>query len=258
MNQKTNIRTVTFKELWNIFIRRVWILLVVSSLTTGIFYFLNHINYVPQYASTATLYILRQGEEQSAVDASSDFSLALKVVNDCTYLLKSHTVLDKAIENLNLEMEYDDLYDRVSTSNPDDTRILEVTVIADSPEMAKRIVDDICDIGAEQIEKAMGFPQVNLFEHGTLDPVPCNGTRKITYVILTIAVAVLLYMAFLIIYLVDDRIRTDEDIEKILGMSILADIPNADSSRRGKGDYGYRYGYGYGYGNRKTKAKGKK
>ena len=95
--------------------------------------------FVPQYASTATLYILRQADGATASDASSDFSLALKVVNDCTYLLKSHTVLDEVISSLNLDMEYEDLYDCVSTSNPEDTRILEVTVKA-SMSLEQRIL----------------------------------------------------------------------------------------------------------------------
>ena len=51
-------------------------------------------------------------------------------------------------------------------SNPEDTRILEVTVKADSPKMAKAIVDRICTIGAARIEDAMGFQQVNVYELG--------------------------------------------------------------------------------------------
>lgn len=190
------------------------------------------------YASTATLYILRQADSANASDASSDFSLALKVVNDCTYLLKSHTVLDEVISSLNLDMEYEDLYDCVSTSNPEDTRILEVTVKADSPELAKRIVDRICTIGSQRIEDAMGFQQVNLYELGTTDPNPCNSTRMITFAFAGIVAAVMMYVFFLIIFLLDDRIKADdENLERYLGLSVLGNIPNADGKKAGK--YGY-------------------
>lgn len=190
------------------------------------------------YASTATLYILRQADSANASDASSDFSLALKVVNDCTYLLKSHTVLDEVISSLNLDMEYEDLYDCVSTSNPEDTRILEVTVKADSPELAKRIVDRICTIGSQRIEDAMGFQQVNLYELGTTDPNPCNSTRMITFAFAGIVAAVMVYVFFLIIFLLDDRIKADdENLERYLGLSVLGNIPNADGKKAGK--YGY-------------------
>ena len=135
-------------------------------------------------------------------------------------------------------MEYEDLYDCVSTSNPEDTRILEVTVKADSPELAKRIVDRICTIGSKRIEDAMGFQQVNLYELGTTDTDPCNSTRMLTFAFAGIVAAVVTYVIFLIIFLLDDRIKTDdENLERYLGLSVLGNIPNADGKKSGK--YGY-------------------
>ena len=151
---------------------------------------------------------------------------------------KSYTVLDEVISSLNLDMEYEDLYDCVSTSNPEDTRILEVTVKADSPELAKRIVDRICTIVSKRIEDAMGFQQVNLYELGTTDPDPCNSTRMLTFAFAGVVAAVVTYVIFLIIFLLDDRIKTDdENLERYLGLSVLGNIPNADGKKSGK--YGY-------------------
>ena len=211
MNQKANFKTVTLKDLWGVFVQRLWAIILAACICCCGFLVFNRMTFVPQYASTATLYILRQADGATASDASSDFSLALKVVNDCTYLLKSHTVLDEVISSLNLDMEYEDLYDCVSTSNPEDTRILEVTVKADSPELAKRIVDRICTIGSKRIEDAMGFQQVNLYELGTTDPDPCNSTRMLTFAFAGVVAAVVTYVIFLIIFLLDDRIKTDDE-----------------------------------------------
>lgn len=254
MDSNVNLKTATLKDLWGIFIHRLWVMLLAACVCSGAFFLFNYITYEPQYSSTATLYILRQSDAVTASDANSDFSLALKVVNDCTYLLKSHTVLDEVISSLNLDMEYDDLYDCVSTSNPEDTRILEVTVKAGSPELAKRIVDQICIIGAQSIEVAMGFPQVNVYELGTIDPEPCNRVRMLSYALIGLTAAVLIYAVFLIVFVLDDRIKTDEDIERVLGLSVLGNIPRADSKRNGKyGYYKVRLPYGYGQVNGKER-----
>lgn len=241
MNQKSNYKIVMLKDLWDIFAQRLWIMILAAGICCGGLFAIDRLTFVPQYASTATLYILRQTDSATASDASSDFSLALKVVNDCTYLLKSHTVLDEVISELSLDMEYEDLYDCISTSNPEDTRILEVTVKADSPKMAKAIVDRICTIGAARIEDAMGFQQVNVYELGTTDPEPCNRVRMLTFAFAGVAAAVVTYVIFLIVFLLDDRIKTDEDVERYLGLSILGNIPNADSKKSGK--YGYYKAY---------------
>lgn len=241
MDQKATLKTVTLKDLWSVFVHRLWAILLAACICAGGFFAVDDMTFTPQYASTATLYILRQADSATASDTSSDFSLALKVVNDCTYLLKSHTVLDEVIDSLSLDLDYEALYDCVSTSNPEDTRILEVTVKAESPELAKSIVDKICTIGADRIEDAMGFRQVNLYELGTLDNEPCNRTRMLTFAFVGVAAAAATYLVFLIIFLLDDRIRSDEDIERFLGLSILGNIPSADSKKNGK--YGYYKAY---------------
>ena len=113
-----------------------------------------------------------------------------------------------------------------------------MTAKADSPELAKRIVDRICTIGSKRIEDAMGFQQVNLYELGTTDPDPCNSTRMLTFAFAGVVAAVVMYVIFLIIFLLDDRIKTDdENLERYLGLSVLGNIPNADGRKSGK--YGY-------------------
>ena len=251
MEQQTTVRIITLKDLWAIFIHRFWVMALAAITVMGGMLLVIRLTYVPQYESTATLYILRQDNEQSGSSSvSSDFSLALNVVSDCTYLLKSHSVVDAVIDELHLDIPYEELSKIISTNNPDNTRILEVNVKAGSPELAKSIVDSICQIGAGKIEEAMGFSQVNLYEYGVLNTRPCNTTGLMTYLLVGIVTAILVYSVFLVTFLLDDRIRSEEDVEHYLGLSILGDIPNADDSKKG------RYGYYAASGN-KTNSKRK-
>lgn len=243
MEQKTAVRTVTLRELWEIFLHRLWIIVLAAVAISGVAFFAARMNYVPKYDSTAILYILRQdGSDTSG--SSDDFSLALKVVSDCDYILKSHSVLDEVIDELGLTASYKDLNGSIATYNPENTRILEVTVTSGSPQEAKRIVDSVCAVGAEKIEEAMGFKQVNLYELGTVNTKPCNTIRLALYVLVGIVAAVLVYTTFLIAFLMDDRIHTEEDIEQYLGLTILGNIPNANNAN--KKHYGHYSAYGTG------------
>lgn len=252
MNQHENTRNITLLDLKDILIHRILIILIIAVASVSVTWIYTHVTFEPEYKSTATLYILRQNENEAVNGSSDDFSLALKVVNDCDYLLKSHSVLDEVIRNLDLDVGYGQLNKSITTSNPENTRILEVTVRADSPEKAKRTVDALCEIGQDKIAEAMGFQQVNLYEYGTLESAPCNTTGFTTYLLIGIIAAVLTYAVFFITYLMDDRIRTDEDIERYLGLSVLGDIPNANEVKK------HRYGYYSGYGAENTKLFGKK
>lgn len=251
MENRNPVRNITIKDLWEIFIRYIAVIAAAAVICTAVFFAVTRFAFDPVYKSTATLYILRQNENPVGASASSDFSLALNVVNDCTYLLKSRAVVDEVKEKLNLDIDYEDLSKAISTSNPENTRILEVTVKADSPELAKDIVDAVCEVGAEKIASAMGFNQVNMFEYGTIENEPSNHTRLVTCGLVGALGAVITYLIFLVVFLLDDCIRTDEDIENYLGLSVLGDIPNVNAKVK------KRYGYYSPY-DRRNSTKGKK
>ena len=229
-------RSYSLIDLWRIFLRRLWAIIFSAVIVvSGMLAFI-HMTFKPVYSSVATLYVLRQ-ENNLNESNIEDFSLALNVVNDCTYLLKSHAVLDEVIEELALKTPYEQLSRMITTSNPANTRILEVRVTASSPEEAKKIVDCVCQVGSQKIEEAMGFKQLNLYEYGTLDNEPSNKVKMTTFVIAGLFAAVFTYLLFIIYSLFDTSLRTDAEIEALLGVSIIGDIPNAKA--HGNRHYGY-------------------
>ena len=238
MEEQTNVKVVTLKDLWGIFLHRLWIILLVTVIAVATVLTSVSLTFVPKYNSVATLYILQQNQTKPDMDYE-DFNLALKIVNDCTHLIKSHSVLDTVIKELGLDISYGTLYDSVKITNPTETRILEVTVESDSPQKAKEIVDKICVVGTEKITEAMGFEQVHFFERGILNHTPCNRTSVLVYMIIGLIAATLTYSVFLVCYILDDKIHTDEDIKNYLNLSILGDIPNVDGIKKKK--YGGKY-----------------
>lgn len=242
MNERQKIRIITFKDFLTLFVAKIWLIVLVPILCIGIVFIQQLFFFTPEYESTATLYILKQENKATYNYTTSDFSLALDVVNDCTYILKSHAVLDEVIESLDLDMSYQDLYRCIETNNPSDTRILEVIVTTNSALLSKQIADQVCLLGTEKITDAMGFEQVNLYENGLLSSEPSNTLSVMSYLLIGIIAGVLTYSVIVIVYIFDDSLDTKEDIERYLGLSILGDIPNANDSQ--KHYYGYYSAYG--------------
>ena len=262
MNEKesSKAKILSFRDLWEIFLSRWWVMLLAAVIAIAAVFIIRSIIFVPKYESTATLYILRSEQQSTGSSTDSDFSLALKVVNDCDYLLKSHAVVDDVIDELQLDtvygISYKELSEMISTSNPENTRILEVIVEAESPELARLIVNSLCRIGQDKINDAMRIQQVNLFEEGTLSTEASNRMGVVTYFLIGLLAAVTVYIIFLIMFVIDDSLRTEDDIVRALGLTVLAEIPDANGYKKPNkyGQYG-KYGkYGrYGktaYGNK--------
>lgn len=239
MEQEIATKEIALKDLWQIFIRRLWMMALAAVVAVCAFFAFDTLTFTPRFSSTATMYILNQENENASTnDVSSNLSTALKVVNDCDFMLKSDTVVSAVRQKLGLGEAYSDLKDCITTNNPSDTRILQITVEADSPEMAKQIVDALCEIGVENINRTIGLEQVNLYERGSFESKPCNETSLLTYVLVGAVAAVAVYAVFLVMFLMDDCLKTDEDCQLYLGLSLIGDIPDADDvTKRKYGGY---------------------
>lgn len=215
-------------DIWHIFIWHIFPIMIAAVICVAGVYVYTQFFKVPKYKSTATIYILKQESEGNYAYTQSDFSLALNVVNDCVYMLKSSEVLDEAIDELGLQMTVSSLTKCITTRNPEGTRILEVSVETTSPEQSKRIADAICRIGAEKISATMSMDQVNIYSLGKVPTTPSNTTGIIHYVLIGIGAALLVFFVYFVAFLIDDKLKTEEDIEKYLNLTVLSVIPNAE------------------------------
>ncbi len=252
MDEQTNVKTIALKDLWDIFVKRAWIMVLVAAIAAGSFFAISKALYVPEYSSTATIYVLDKNEGGSV--GTTELTVADKFLTDCTYAIKSDKVLRQVMADLALSDTYEDLKENIATSNPSNTRFIEVTVTAGTPTLAKEIVDAICIESKDAIMENMNY-EIHIFQEGILSRNPSNKTSLTTYVLVGLVAAVLVYGIFFLMFMLDDSVWTDEEIDRYLGVSILGDIPDANSTRKkgyGYGKYGKYGAYGaYGaYGHR--------
>lgn len=239
MERQNVTRVITPLDIWKVFVQHLLPIVMAAVLCVAALFAVENYIKTPEYASTSTLYILKQDNSSNYVYTQPDFTLALNVVNDCTYMVKSHEVLDAVINELNLNMSYEQLYEAISIKNPDNTRVLEVTAETTSPELSKKIVDAVCSKASKKINDIMGIDQVNIYAKGAVEAEPSNSVGVFAYALVAIVAAVLAFSAYLIAFMLDDRINTEEDVKKYLNLSVLGDIPNSNNPKHNNGKYKY-------------------
>lgn len=232
-NNESNIR---FRDLFSVFISNLWIMCLIAVLVGASVFAYNYFTYEPMYESTGSIYILRQdSDNDSGSDYNSDFNLALNVVNDCKTLLTSRSVLEQVVADNALSYTYDDMLQIVSVNSSTDTRLIDIKALTSSPEESRLIVESVRKIGKEQIQSIMGFDQVNIVGEATLPEVPSNSKFEITLSLLAaIAAFIVTYIIFALFFIFDDKISDPELIEKTLGLTVLAIIPNINQDKNSK------------------------
>ena len=152
--------------------------------------------------------------------------MGTQLTKDYAELISSRYVLEKVVEELSLEdMEYEDLMKKVSVNTPVDTRVVSITVEHTNPEQAMRIANCIREVAGEHIQNVMDIEAVNVVETANM-PAEKSGPSVLKWTLAGgIAGAFLACAVILIIFLLDDTIKSSEDVEKYLGISTLAMIP---------------------------------
>lgn len=176
----------------------------------------------PQYRSTSKLYIVGQS---SSITSLTDLQTGTQLTQDYMVLVQSRPVLEKVIDNLGLDMKYESLRGMVSLNNPQDTRILEVTVTTGDPYMAKEIVDEVSGVSVSRIAAIMNVDEPTIAEYGHLENSPSSPSLRKNILIGGMLGVLGSALVVVVLYLLNDTIRTEEDVEKYLGLNTLALIP---------------------------------
>lgn len=203
-----------------------WIIIAVSGVGMAViaFIFFKFI-VTPQYTSTARIMVInRQNNETiTATDLTSSTTLS----NDYVEIVTSRSVLEKVIEELELNYDVSTLKSKVSASVVTNTRMINISVTDPDPVLARQMTDSISTITSNRICEVMHIENmVSIVDMGSLPTSPSSPATLRNTVIAAFLGIIVSSAVIIVIGILDDRIKTQEDVEKYLGVSVLGAIPN--------------------------------
>lgn len=175
----------------------------------------------PMYSSTAQLYVV----SKDGLSQLSDLTMGTQLTQDYMAIVETRTVLDKVIRNLKLDMDYKELSNKITVTNPSDTRIMEISVSDPSPREAKRITQELAEVTAKTVSSKMDVKSPTIIENAYLADSPDSPNLLKNMLIGAILGFVLSAGVIIVRHIMNDTIRKEEDIEKYLGINTLAKLP---------------------------------
>lgn len=201
-----------------------WKMIILSLLLTGACGCLISVFLItPQYESTSVLYVL---SKSTSITSLADIQMGSSLTNDYVEVVTSRPIIEQVIQNLGLTDEtYESLKDKVSIDNPANTRLLKITVRDPQADIAKAIADELADVSKSFISIKMDQAAPTVTQYGYADGEPVTPNTVKNTVLGALIGAVLAIGVVIVSYLLNDTIMTTDDIEKKLGMTVLASIP---------------------------------
>ncbi|MBW8348391.1 capsular biosynthesis protein [Bacillus sp. IITD106] len=237
MNQGKGIaKEINLKHLFNVIFKRIWIVFIITFLTTiaGWYYSSLH--------KTDPLY---EASTNIIIEADSEYRKTLQVI------IKDTIVLESVIKELGLEKSPAALAGQINVYNIDESQVVRISVTDTDSKKAVEIANTTAKVFSEKIPRILNFKEdkedIRILSEAKENPTPVNGSNPNKLILAAMVFGVVLGIGLLfLIDSLDDTIKSESDIEMILGIQVLGSVASMNKkniqNRKNKNTSGSRGG----------------
>lgn len=186
----------------------------------GSWYYTDNIQ-VPIYKSETSIVLANQTTDITV----NDVSLNKNLLPTYREIIKSRSVLSKVIDNLDLDFSVEELGKKISVENANEAEIIVIAVKDEDRKLAKKISNEIADIFKDEVTNYYPIENVNILDYAVAADEPYNINILKQYVIGFGLGFILGSGIILLVFYFDDSIKSLDDIENKVNLSVLAAVP---------------------------------
>lgn len=225
-----NNEYIDMKKILNIILSKKIFIALIILLSLVMSYFYSYYYKKPQYNSSVTVLLTgdeAQGEKQVT---QTDLNLNSGLIATYGSIAKSANVLSKVIENLGLDISVQNLQKNLTVAEIKNTQFLKITVENSNPETAMKIANEISKVFVEQIKTIYNIQNINIIDTAEISNTPCNINHIKDMAIALMAGIFASGVLILILYILDDTIKSEKDIPVNLKLETIGTIPNTNKT----------------------------
>lgn len=219
--------TIDLLEVLQVVRQHILVIILVTFIAAVAGFGVSRFVMVPQYQASALMIVNTRQDTTSNV-TSDQINSATKLVSTYSIIIKSDTVLQQVINNLGLTLTYGELKDRVTVSAVDDTQVMQITVQSDNPEWARQVCEQITTISPNVILESVEAGSVKLISQASVTPDPVSPNVMKNTAIAALLGLVVSVGIVVLRELLDNKIKTEEDVRKYLDLPVVGVIPDYD------------------------------
>ncbi len=216
---------INLKELFDYFKSKLkWVMITVFAfMIIGNIYTIA--TRVPMYKSDTTIVLVSENDKEYN---TNELQLNKNLVGTYSEIIKSRKVLEPVIENLRLKYTYGELKSNISVTSVTNTEIIRITVNDKKAEKATRIANEIADVFTKEVQKIYKLNNVSVVDKAVSNPNPYN-VNFVKDNLIYIALGLIISCGIIFIkFYFDTTIKTSEEIENKLGLTILGIVPKVE------------------------------
>ncbi|MFK9089963.1 YveK family protein [Bacillus salipaludis] len=206
---KRKAKDIDLKELFLVIKRRLWLIIVITIIATGLGTYYSHSNNAPLYQSSSRIIIGANPENRNTLQV----------------IIKDSTILDKVVKELGLAQSAEALAGQITVSSVDNSQVVSISVTDTDPNRAADIANTTAKVFKQEIPTIMDFNDVRLLSDAKVNPWPINQSQNKLIIIGFIAGLVIGIGLVFLLDSLDDSLRSEHEVEEMLGLPVLGRVP---------------------------------
>lgn len=196
--------------------------IIIVALIGAIIMGMNASKAIPMYSATSKLYIV--GNQGTALNVS-DLQMGSMLTMDYEEVFRTWEVHEMVRSQLGLNYSYGQMQGMLSISNPEDTRVLLITVRNPDAQLAADLANAYATAAKTFILQTMDSEEPNVFSVALVPSVASRVSKATEAAKGFLIGGVLMTGLIVLFFILDDRPRTPEHIQKAADIPTLAIIP---------------------------------
>ena len=230
--------TISLQELFQTLKKRMWLILSLTILATLISGVVSYFFITPIYQASTQLLVSQEKTEQPILNIS-EIQTNLQLINTYNVIIKSPAILDIVREELALDtLTTEALNSKITVSAVGESQVLTITAQDPNQFVARDIANTTASVFQREIMDIMNVDNVSILSQATAtetqSPIKPN---KVLNMAIALVVGLMLGvgLAFLLEYL-DNTLKTEQEIESILGIPVIGAISSMEKKEQDKMD----------------------
>ena len=179
----------------------------------------------PEYKSSVTILLVADENKTNKELTQTDLNINNGLISTYSSIAKSTNVVQKTIENLELNMSASSLQKKVDAKQIDSTQFLKISVTNANPELAKNIANELANVFTQQIKEIYNLQNISIVDEAEVESTPCNVNHMKDIIMFAFAGLFLAMVSVVAIFMFDDTIKSEEDIEKNVKLKAIGTLP---------------------------------
>lgn len=228
--------TISLKELFDTIKKRLTLIISITLIAMIVSGIVSYFIITPEYKSSTQILVNQAKADSSAALNTGEVQANVQLISTYSVILKSAAILNIVKEELNLDMSVSKLNSKITVESAQGSQVMTVSVTDSDPTVALQIANKTAEVFEKEIKNIMSIDNVTVLplaeDQENQSPVSPNPPLNIA-IAAVVGLMIGVGLAFLLEYL-DNTIKTEQDIEKLLELPVLGAITTIDENVEAK------------------------